>query len=152
MFAAPGAAVVPGEEGKPEQRKRKTGVAERSGSVAGLTGKRFLLPSRSDATEPPVTDPREMRREGTKKRAGRSANSKGLAEVAETNEKETPSTQQKSLPMDGSIGEEKLPTEVDEARKALQESVKEIHAWYQREMEIMMSESDSDYDDSNYGY
>ena len=160
-----GASAAPGDDGKPEQRKRKAGVSERSGSVVGLTGKRFLQPSRSDTqSEPQVPEVRDARRDGgsggagsgTKKRSARTSGSgsKALAEVTETNERETPVVlqPQKTLPLEGSIGEEKLPSEVDEARKALAESVKAIHEWYQKEMETMMSESDSDYDDSNYGY
>ncbi|OQV25787.1 Sodium leak channel non-selective protein [Hypsibius exemplaris] len=156
LVPSAGTPATPGEDGKPEQRKRKAGVTERSGSVTGLTGRRFLQPSRSDAqAEPQVPETsREMRREGTKKRSGRSNPPKGLAEVAESNEKDVSMMppRQNTLPMDGSIGEEKLPSEEEEARKALAESVKAIHEWYQREMEIMLSESDSDYDDSNYGY
>lgn len=80
-------------------------------------------------------------------RSGRpTAASKGLPEVTEGVEKDTP-IQQVAPPLEDSIDEEKLANEVDESRKILAESVKAIHEWYAAEMENM-SDSESDYDDT----
>ncbi|XP_055338737.1 sodium leak channel NALCN-like isoform X1 [Paramacrobiotus metropolitanus] len=144
--------VAADQESKPETRKRKTGVAERAGSISGQLGRRYLQPSRSDATEPPLPEHRETGRlssgKSTRGRSGRTTPAaKGLAEVMEGVEKETPVVPPPPAPLEDSIGEEKLATEVEESQKKLAEQVAAIHEWYAREMENL-SDSDSDYDDT----